>query len=85
MSTFSLEIVTPEEAVFSGTVKSLTAPGSNGQFQILFNHAPFISTLSEGNMKVVTDAGETQTFRVQGGVVEVLHNKVSVLVERILN
>lgn len=85
MSTFSLEIVTPEEAVFSGNVKSLTAPGTDGQFQVLFNHAPFISTLSEGSMKIVTDEGETQTFRVQGGVVEVLHNKVSVLIERMLN
>lgn len=85
MSTFALEIVTPEEAVFAGDVKSLTAPGSNGLFQVLVNHAPMISTLGEGKLKIVTDAGATQSFQVQGGVVEVLHNKVIVLVERILN
>lgn len=84
MNVFSLEIVTPESEIFSGAVQSLSVPGMDGRFQVLYNHAPIISTLDKGTLKVVTETGETQEFNVQGGVVEVMKNRAIVLVERVL-
>jgi F-type H+-transporting ATPase subunit epsilon len=75
-----LEIITPDKKVFSGEVTSVKVPGTNGQFQVLRNHAPIISTLANGKVTVKT-ATETKTFDVKGGVVEVLKNKVVVLAE----
>jgi len=75
-----LEIITPDKKVFSGEVTSVTVPGSKGSFQILDNHAPIISTLENGKVKVAEKSG-TQTYNIKGGVVEVLKNKVIVLAE----
>jgi F-type H+-transporting ATPase subunit epsilon len=76
-----LEIITPDKKVFSGDVKSVTVPGTNGTFQVLNNHAPIISTLKKGIMKYVTATeGETK-IPVKSGVIEVLKNKVIVLLE----
>ena len=77
-----LEIITPDKKIFSGEVTSVTVPGANGQFQILNNHAPIISTLLNGNVKVKTASG-IQNFNVNGGVVEVLKNKIVVLAESV--
>lgn len=77
-----LEIITPEKKVFSGEVTSVHVPGAAGQFQILKNHAPIISTLANGKVKIKTAAG-VQTFDVKGGVVEVLKNKIIVLAESV--
>lgn len=77
----NLEIVKPDENLFSGDdVKSVNLPGSDGLFEILDSHAPLIATLSEGTIKVTT-ASKTETFEVNGGVVEVNNNKVIVLAE----
>lgn len=73
-----LEIISPEKKLFSGEVSSVTVPGSNGLFQVLNNHAPIISTLKKGAVKVETAEGE-KSFEINGGVVEVLNNKVVVL------
>ncbi len=75
-----LEIITPDKKVFSGEVISVKVPGTNGQFQVLKNHAPIISTLANGKVTVKT-ATETKIYDVMGGVVEVLKNKVVVLAE----
>jgi F-type H+-transporting ATPase subunit epsilon len=75
-----LEIITPDKKVFSGEVISVKVPGTNGQFQVLKNHAPIISTLANGKVTVKT-ATETKIYDVKGGVVEVLKNKVVVLAE----
>lgn len=77
-----LEIITPDKKIFSGEVVSVKVPGTNGQFQILKNHAPVISTLSNGKVTVKTGS-ETHVFEVKGGVVEVLKNKVVVLAESV--
>jgi len=77
-----LEIITPEKKVFSGEVTSVHVPGTLGQFQILNNHAPIISTLANGKVKIKSAAG-IQTFDVKGGVVEVLKNKIIVLAESV--
>ncbi len=75
-----LEIITPDKTVFSGEVSSVHVPGTSGQFQVLKNHAPIISTLINGKVKVKADSG-TQIFDVKGGVVEVLNDKIILLAE----
>lgn len=79
-----LEIITPDAKVFSGEVSSVTVPGIDGQFQVLNNHAAIISSLGDGPIKVKSGQEET-SYNTEGGVVEVLKNKVIVLVERVIN
>lgn len=77
-----LEIITPEENVFSGEVEVVTLPGNNGSFQVLKDHAPLVSTLQKGDL-VYEAAGKTETLIVGGGVVQVLNNHVLVLAEEV--
>ena len=77
-----LEIVTPDEKIFEGEVVTATFPGSHGSFQILNNHAPLISILGKGDVRYKEDNKKEQVLSVDGGVVEVLHNKVVVLAEK---
>ena len=80
MKTMQLDIITPDETVFSGEVTSVTVPGAEGMFQVLFNHAPIISSLTEGKIKLKDSNGEKE-FSAAGGVIEVLKNKIIILVE----
>ncbi len=75
-----LDILTPDKKLFSGEVTSVLVPGAAGQFQVLNNHAPIISTLIKGTVKIKSAEGE-KTFDVNSGVIEVLKNKIVVLVE----
>lgn len=77
-----LEIITPDKSVFAGEVSSAQFPGVQGSFEVLNNHAPLISTLENGRIRV-TAANGNQYFQVDGGVVEVLNNKITVLAEAI--
>ncbi len=85
MNLFNLEIVTPETKVFVGEVQSVSVPGVQGGFQVLYNHAPIISTLGKGKIKVVPAEGEEIIYNAQDGVIEVLNNKTIILVERLLS
>lgn len=76
-----LEIVTPDKKVFSGEIDLIQVPGSKGQFEVLRNHAPIISTLAEGKIKVVSTDGNKTFFDIQGGVIEVKSNNITVLAE----
>lgn len=76
-----LEIITPDKKVFEGNVKLVQLPGSKGAFEILKNHAPIISTLNKGTLKVVGEDGKERLFEVDGGVIENKANKIIVLVE----
>lgn len=76
-----LEIITPEKKVYSGDVESIKLPGAEGSFGILKNHAPLIATLKQGTVKITDVSKKVETFEINGGVVEVLHNKVTVLAE----
>jgi F-type H+-transporting ATPase subunit epsilon len=80
---FHLEIVTPERVVFTGEATSLSAPGALGGFQILYDHAPFLSSLTPGEMKVKDVQGKDTTYAVSGGFVEVKANRVTVLAEAV--
>jgi F-type H+-transporting ATPase subunit epsilon len=76
-----LEIITPEQTLFSGEVSLVQLPGIDGSFEILNDHAPLISALAEGKIKIQDAAKQLQYFDIKGGVVEVLKNKVLVLAE----
>ncbi|MCK9408662.1 MAG: F0F1 ATP synthase subunit epsilon [Bacteriovoracaceae bacterium] len=78
---FQLDIVTPARTVFSGEVKSFTAPGVIGNFQVLFNHAPLLSAIGIGEIKVVEPSGKLTRYATSGGFVEVKTNKVILLAE----
>ena len=78
-----LEIYTPGKSVFEGEVNSATFPGTDGSFQILNNHAPLVSTLGKGVL-VYKDKKNEVELMVDGGVVEVLNNRVVVLAESII-
>jgi len=79
-----LEIVTPDQKVFEGEVVSAIFPGSDGSFQVLNNHAPLLSTLKKGTI-VYKDKKNEYDVTIDGGVVEVLNNKVIVLAEAIVD
>jgi F-type H+-transporting ATPase subunit epsilon len=81
LKTYSLEIVTPTATAFSGPVRSFSAPGVVGGFQVLFNHAPLMSEIGVGEIKVVDEAGTQSRYSTSGGFVEVRDNSVTVLAE----
>ncbi|MGK0138533.1 MAG: F-type H+-transporting ATPase subunit epsilon [Algoriphagus sp.] len=78
-----LEIITPDKNVFEGEVTTVTIPGKNGEFQLLNDHAPLVSTLAKGNL-TYDQNGSKNSFLVDGGVIEVVNNKVLVLAEVVL-
>ncbi len=78
-----LEIITPDKKVYSGHVKLVQLPGITGLFEILNNHAPIISTLERGKIKVEEESGQILYFEVDGGVVENKDNKIIVLAESV--
>ena len=90
-----LEIVTPEATLFSGEVKSVAVPGINGEFQMLDNHAPIVSLLGKGKVKVYGEIkinkeflskftkgeGDITILPINSGTVEMKNNKVIVLAD----
>ena len=76
-----LEIIAPDHQLYTGEVDLVQVPGSKGSFQILRNHAPIISTLDKGKIKIVDQKGGTTFFEVDGGVIEAKNNKIIVLAE----
>ena len=81
-----IEIVTPDKKIFEGEATSALFPGTDGSFQILNNHAALVSTLGKGSIvfvKILNNKSEEVQMEVDGGVVEVLNNKVTVLAEKI--
>jgi len=76
-----LEILTPEKKIYSGVVYGVQMPGVSGSFEVLAKHAPLVSALKEGVIKVMKDKQQASLYRIQGGFVEVLNNRVTVLVE----
>lgn len=77
----TIDIITPTEKLFSGEAKRINLPGSNGSFEMLENHAPIVATLTAGQVVIVDEQNQPQTFDISGGVVEQSANKVIVLVE----
>ena len=76
-----LEIITPTSTLFSGDVTLVQLPGIDGLFEILPSHAPLVSALKEGRVKIEDGQNEPQFYDIRGGVVEVSHDKVLLLAE----
>jgi len=76
----NLEIITPDTLIFKGEVELVQLPGIDGSFEILNNHAPLISALKQGKIKI-KKGGKDEFFEINGGVIEVLENKVLILAE----
>ena len=75
-----LKIVSPEKVEYDGAVERILVPGTMGQFEILNDHAPIISTLQKGTVEYVNKGGKS-SLEIQGGFVEVQKNQVSLCVE----
>ncbi len=73
-----VEVLTPDKSLFTGEAQVVSCPGVDGSFQIMENHAPMIANLRAGTLEI--KGSENQSFEVQSGLVEVLKNKVIVLV-----
>ena len=76
-----LDIVSPDKNMYSGEATAVSFPGVQGSFGVLDNHAPMIATLKKGTIKITKDGNAEEVVEVNGGVVEVLKNKVIVLAE----
>ncbi|MBE0648066.1 MAG: F0F1 ATP synthase subunit epsilon [Bacteroidales bacterium] len=77
-----LEIVTPDTTLFEGDhVHLVQLPGIDGSFEVMNHHASLISVLKKGSVKVEINGEEPKFFEINGGVIEVLKNKVLILAE----
>jgi len=76
------DIVSARRTVYSGTVSMVVAPGSAGELGITPGHAPLMTTLTAGAIRVLEDQGEESTFLIGGGIIEVMPHLVTVLVDK---
>ncbi len=83
MAELNLEITTPEKIVYTGIVKSVNVPGTKGGFEVLVNHAPIISTLEVGTIKIVAEDSDVKYCTTSGGTIEVVDNKILILSDAI--
>jgi F-type H+-transporting ATPase subunit epsilon len=78
---FAVEIITPEHTVLKAQAVSISAPGVQGGFQVLYNHAPLLSTLGPGKVQVREAGGATHLFATGGGFLEVRDNHVIAMLD----
>jgi F-type H+-transporting ATPase subunit epsilon len=76
----NVEIITPDKIIYKGDADLVQLPGIDGSFEILENHAPLISALDKGSIKV-KNKGKESFYEINGGVIEVLKNKVLILAQ----
>ena len=74
-----VQIITPDKSLYKGQADLITVPGNSGSIGILNHHAPLVSSLKKGEIKIVLNEKE-EFFKIEGGVIEVSQNKVIVLV-----
>jgi F-type H+-transporting ATPase subunit epsilon len=77
----TLEILTPEKKIFSGEVYGVQLPGISGLFEVLDKHAPMVSALKAGKLKILKDKSAVASYTILSGFVEVLNNTTTVLIE----
>jgi F-type H+-transporting ATPase subunit epsilon len=80
---FKLEIITPNKVVFRDEASSVTVPGVQGSFQVLYNHAPLLSSLEIGELRVKAGDGKDFRYATSGGFLEVKDNLVTIIVETV--
>ena len=78
---FDLSIISAESTVFEGKVENILVPGMVGDFLVLSNHAPCISSIRPGFLEFSEGTSDKQRYFVSGGIIEVINNNVSVLVD----
>lgn len=78
-----IEILTPDQKIYEGNIKSVRVPGKKGSFQVLKDHAPIVSTLGPRNVFITDNAGNDIRYEITGGVIEVKMNKIILLAESI--
>lgn len=78
-----LIIVTPTEKFFEGEVSAVYAPGDEGYFGVLDSHAPFLTTLKNGEVKAVISDKEEKIFKISGGLADINNNVVKILAEAV--
>jgi F-type H+-transporting ATPase subunit epsilon len=78
-----IEIITPDKKIFSGEIKSIRVPGKKGSFQVLKDHAPIISTLENGTVRMVDQENNEIAYDIGGGVIEVKGNKIILLADSV--
>ncbi len=77
----TLEILTPEKKLYSGDVFGVQLPGVDGLFEVLDKHAPLVSALGKGTVKILKSKSSFESYTIAGGFVEVINNRATVLVE----
>ena len=83
--TLSVSIVTPTTTAFEGTALAVSVPGTKSPFQVLYNHAPIISSLDIGILKIEDPNNAVTVFAAKEGFVEVLRNNVNIVVEELVS
>ncbi|MBO7277407.1 MAG: ATP synthase F1 subunit epsilon [Bacteroidales bacterium] len=76
-----LSIVSPEDTLYEGEVKSVKMQGIDGKFQVLNNHSPLISALSKGEIKIEEESGNQISFTINSGLVELAKNEIHILAQ----
>lgn len=79
--TFHVDVVSAERLLYSGTAQRVVVPGVAGELGILARHAPLLAQLRPGRLRVLTAAGDEQSFFVSGGFVEVQPQQLTVLAD----
>lgn len=76
-----VKITKPDSTLYEGEAQLLQLPGSDGLFEIMKQHAPIVSALKKGTIRLVVDNNETKTFDIRGGVIQCQHDEVLILVQ----
>jgi F-type H+-transporting ATPase subunit epsilon len=78
-----IEIIIPDKKIYDGEIKSVRVPGKKGSFQVLKDHAPIISTLDSGPVRMVDQENNEIIYNISGGVIEVKANKIILLADSV--
>jgi F-type H+-transporting ATPase subunit epsilon len=78
-----IEIITPDKKIFDGEIISVRVPGKKGSFQVLKDHAPIVSTLDNGTVRMIDQGNNELTYEISGGVIEVKANKIILLADSV--
>lgn len=82
MSAVQIELITPDGPVYEGNVDHVTLPGALGSFAVYRGHAPLISLLLSGAVKIIDGDKQEQQYHITGGVAEALNDRLVVLAEK---
>ena len=78
-----IEIITPDRKIYEGEIKSVRVPGKKGSFQVLKDHAPIISTLENGLVRMTDEENNEIVYEIGGGLIEVKANRIILLADSV--